>query len=75
MRWQYRQCEAYKERFNERKVKTYSVKLMANFSKRNSNLKCDFCGREKDTLYFHGKKQICEDCRNKLRQESNGHIG
>ncbi len=34
---------------------------------------CDFCHKEKDTLYFHGKKQICEDCRRKKRGK-NGRI-
>ena len=38
------------------------------------NWKCDSCGQEKDTLYFLDKKQICEDCRNKLRKESHGPV-
>ena len=30
---------------------------------------CDFCHKEKDTLYFKGKKQICEECRRKVRKD------
>lgn len=32
-------------------------------AKKRKNWICDFCHEEKDTLYFHGKKQICEECR------------
>ena len=45
---------------------------MATSSKRKNDWKCDFCGKEKDTLYFLGKKQICEECKKKLKS-SNGH--
>lgn len=36
--------------------------------------KCDSCGQEKYTLYFLDKKQVCEDCRNKIRKESSGSV-
>ena len=35
--------------------------------KNKNNWICDLCNQEKDTLYFHGKKQICEECRKKVR--------
>jgi len=23
---------------------------------------CAYCGKEVDTVYFHGKEEVCEDC-------------
>ena len=36
--------------------------------------KCDFCKEEKDTLYFHGIKQICESCRKEKRNQRRSHV-
>lgn len=41
-------------------------------TKERENWQCDFCHEQKDTLYFCGKKQICEECRKELR-EKDGH--
>jgi len=43
--------------------------------KGRENWQCNFCDKEKDTLYFVGRgKQICEECREKARR-NNGHSG
>ena len=35
-------------------------------ARKKENWICDFCHKKKDTLYFRGSKQICEECRKKL---------
>jgi len=40
----------------------------------NKDWKCDFCKEEKDTLYFHGIKQICESCRKEERNQRSPHV-
>jgi hypothetical protein len=36
---------------------------MPDLIKKEDNWRCDFCHEEKDILYFHGSKLICEKCR------------
>lgn len=38
---------------------------------KRENWMCDFCHKQKDTLYFHGKRQICEECRKKIEDNKN----
>ena len=39
-------------------------------NRKEKDWQCDFCRKEKDTLYFEGKKQICEECRRKVRKDT-----
>lgn len=34
---------------------------------------CAYCDKEVDTVYFHGKEEICEDCLRLIKEkEENG---